>query len=184
VKLVKFFKKKQTFLQFIEAHGDDEDITLLVERAKRVNNLCGVNCNPLSIMTYRQVCDIREAYLESPVIAIKLVLNCYKFVTESKVFNASSKDVMYFWSWLHEQLIGIKTAEDNLSDPDPLMEEAGAGDLAKYGHINVVDGLAGGDMTKWDGIYAMKYEEVYTKLLKDKETEQIRERYAELNKIK
>lgn len=181
---MKWFKKHQTFAQFIEKHGEDDDIILLVERAKKVNKLCGIECKELSTLTYGQVCDIREAYQESPILAIKRTLDCHKLVTLSSVLDTKDTDGMYFWAWLHSQLMGIKNAEDKLDAGDPLMEEAGAGDLAKYGHINVVDGLAGGDMTKWAGIYAMKYEEVYTKLLKDKETEEIKKRYYQLTKPK
>ncbi len=61
---------------------------------------------------------------------------------------------------------------------------AGIDELNKFGDLNVIDALAGGDILKWQQVLELTYEDVYNKLLKTKTEEDIRKRLEVIYKSK
>lgn len=78
-------------------------------------------------------------------------------------------ELMAFMLWLKdeaEKLI-IFEREKLHSNPDPELFAAGINELAIFGDYNVIDALAGGDITKHNQIWSMSYEEIFEKQLKN-----------------
>ncbi|WP_165304989.1 hypothetical protein [Pedobacter sp. SYP-B3415] len=56
--------------------------------------------------------------------------------------------------------------------------------MDKYGLLNSVDVLAGGDIARWNDIMRMRYEKVFVKLMMNKDLVNYQERYAEIMRKK
>ncbi len=61
---------------------------------------------------------------------------------------------------------------------------AGIDDLNKFGDLNTIDALAGGNILKWQQVLELPYEDVYNKLLKTKTEEDIKKRLETIYKSK
>lgn len=97
------------------------------------------------------------------------------------------ESLLYFLKFVEEQLEIIEMLERRLSDDtDPeesmKLEAAGISEMSKFEELNIVDELAGGDPSKWQYIYNMTYEEVFTKLLRNKTKADIQKRLAKIKK--
>ena len=176
--------KPETFGEFMQSNGDDPDLILLIQSINRSNHLYNKSIGPIEEMTYGDVCDLRDQYISDPLIAICLLYDLQKPLSLARLYSLNAKAAMYLWAWLNEQFVMLSKKEELLNVDDPLMDAAGAGVLTKYGSINVIDHLANGDITKWKDVRKMMYTEVFVKLLKDKETEEVKRAYADLIKPK
>ncbi|MFI8379621.1 hypothetical protein [Leeuwenhoekiella sp. NPDC079379] len=79
----------------------------------------------------------------------------------------------------------IAREENNLTPkfPDEKFELVEGGKrLQRFGIWNVVNSLAGGDILKFDAILNLKYDKVFTKLLLDKELNDIQHEISKRNK--
>lgn len=65
-------------------------------------------------------------------------------------------------------------------EPDALEEKAGIQDLQKFGDVNTLETLSGGNILLWDDIMAQSYERVFTKLRLNKDKRKFEDRYNEL----
>ncbi len=61
---------------------------------------------------------------------------------------------------------------------------AGIDELNKFGDLNTIDALAGGDILRWQQVLDLTYEDVYNKLLKTKTEEDIKKRLETIYKSK
>ncbi|MCC8409780.1 hypothetical protein LJ707_12645 [Mucilaginibacter sp. UR6-1] len=59
-------------------------------------------------------------------------------------------------------------------------KRAGIQAFEKFKHINTLNALSGGDVTKWDDIMNMPYERLLTKLLLNKTEAEYQRRYTEM----
>lgn len=58
--------------------------------------------------------------------------------------------------------------------------KAGIESFKKFGYINTVDSLAGGDVLKWNDVLNLPYEMVFLKQLRNKTQEAYSKKYQEL----
>ena len=61
-----------------------------------------------------------------------------------------------------------------------LEEKAGIKSFQKFGYVNTVNSLAGGDVTKWSLILNLPYNIILTKLLLNKAESAYQKKYTEL----
>ncbi len=67
---------------------------------------------------------------------------------------------------------------------EPTQEQLKAGikQLDKYGMMNLIDSLAGGDLLKYESVLMMEYGVAFTKLRMNKDAKLFRRRYSEVIK--
>ena len=82
-----------------------------------------------------------------------------------KVLKSKVQDRLLFLFWVQEQYKKINLLEQNLltSSPAPDQINAGIHTLNVLGDINIIDVIAGGDITKWAKIRNMPYGRVFEK---------------------
>lgn len=80
-----------------------------------------------------------------------------------------------------EDVCKTESAELKL-EPTAEQLKAGIKKLDKYGMMNMIDALAGGDMLKYEAVLMMEYSVAFTKLRMNKDAELFRRRYAEVVK--
>lgn len=66
------------------------------------------------------------------------------------------------------------------SQPDMNIIAAGGDRFNIFGEYNTLDSLAGGDITKWDAVKLISYEDSFTKLLKNKKQSEFEKDYAKV----
>lgn len=78
-------------------------------------------------------------------------------------------DILYFIFWIKDELETISNLESTylVSDTDPDLAAAGVADLNKFGDINTIDSLAGGDVLKWEEVKRLPYHVIFDKQLKN-----------------
>lgn len=105
-----------------------------------------------------------EAIIEAVSIITKL--------PKESVYHFTIIPFYSIYNGMLAQLIEINNMEVNelySEDEDVVMIEAQANErMAKYGVINTIDSLAGGDITKWAEIEELPYMVVFTKLRMEK----------------
>jgi len=103
--------------------------------------------------------------------------------TIKQVCNYKITDLIHCNGYVKNQIEFINSLEEtNLISPyDPIADEADVSRFNKFGYIVQLDSLAGGDLTKYEGIRAMPYIDCFTKLLLEKERAEFME---QVNKIR
>lgn len=79
------------------------------------------------------------------------------------------KESMSFILWISDELKRINEMESNnlQSETDAELLSAGINEMTIFGELNTVDALAGGDITKHDAVWKMRYCDVFDKQLKN-----------------
>ena len=74
------------------------------------------------------------------------------------------------------------TTENKLlsSKPTPIEKQAGIDTFNKFGVMNTVNSLAGGDVLKWELVKQLPYEMYLTKLLMNKTESEYQKKYSKL----
>ena len=104
-------------------------------------------------------------------------VNCFTIVDFYSIYNCIEFNI--------EQLSNMEENELVTDNSDPHWEMVRAGErMARFGILNQVNSLAGGDITKWESIMNMPYMTVFTKLRMDKEQAQIQNDLDALRKNK
>ncbi len=103
-------------------------------------------------------------------------------VLELKGFARSFFGVVNFIENQFKYLGELEQKLDTETENDLIV--AGIDDLNKFGDLNTIDALAGGDILKWQQVLELTYEDVYNKLLKTKTEEDIKKRLEAIYKSK
>lgn len=99
----------------------------------------------------------------------KLIFEAFKDrrqnIFEIDITYFDFKDVLYFIFWLKDEMEFWNKKESDYLSSDPSAEMMGAGinELDIFGINNVLDSLAGGDITKYATIEAMSYGSIFDK---------------------
>lgn len=99
----------------------------------------------------------------------KLIFEAFKDrgqnIFEIDITYFDFKDVLYFIFWLKDEMEFWNKKESDYLSSDPTAEMMGAGinELDIFGINNVLDSLAGGDITKYAQIEAMTYGTIFDK---------------------
>ena len=143
----------------------------------RSNKFLGRTALKLIKQKYIFIIDLKALISQGDVLeAVILLLGKVKPLTLEELLKAPHTDFVYFSKWLEDELKMLVALEKDLTtEVDEDLNEAGVSDLNIFQEINVIDGLAGGDLLKWAEIEQLEYEKVYTKLLKNKTENNIAE---------
>jgi len=107
--------------------------------------------------------------------SIEAIIEAVSIVTKLPIESVWNFTIVPFYSIINgivAQLIELGNMEQNelsSEDDDIVMIEAQASErMAKYGILNTIDSLAGGDILKWKEIERLPYMVVFTKLMMEK----------------
>ena len=77
----------------------------------------------------------------------------------------NNNDLLYFIFWIKDELeLWAKNEQQYLSgEPNFELLAAGINELDQFGLLNIIDSLAGGDITKHESIWNMKYGHIFDK---------------------
>lgn len=139
-------------------------------------------------LSFADVTNIRnyfnEASIEGVIDSLKLVSG----LTEKQILSLTITQFYGIINYIKEDLIAISYMEINeLTDDsfDINLESINAtGRMAKFGVLNTIDSLAKEDVLKWSEIEKLPYMTVFTKLLMDKEKNNIQRELNEIQKKK
>lgn len=132
-------------------------------------------------MRFVDVNNLKEFLGRNETIkAVMLVLD----KPRSEVINMRVTTFFPILNNIVKQVEGILKAEERglSSDVVDFKWEAvrGSERLAKYGYYNTLDDLSGGDITKWEEIRQLPYNEVFLKLLLNKDKAQLEREMSEI----
>lgn len=142
-----------------------EDYELLKKYSQRDSRLFGVSFEPVTKLPYwfvkndsvQLLSEFKITEFIESCLNLKSIENDLSFETQEdlvKVFEF----VLFFMDSIEE----INKMEQALfgGESNPDLIAAGVHELNKFGVTNVIDDLADGDITKFEAIKNMKYEEV------------------------
>lgn len=172
--------------EFLKISDIDELIKLkaIKKGVKSRNYIKGHKSRGFIDYSYSKVQELKKWYQEGNLLYIA---SATTGIGQRSLLNSSYVGFVYFIKFIEEEIEKISMLEANLNKTDDAeeqmkLEAAGIEELKKFGSINIVDSLAGGDILKWGSIEQMPYKMVYTKLLKNKTDATIQKRYAELSR--
>lgn len=141
---------------------------------------------PLMELSFGDVISIRTNLQEA---TIDNVVECICIVTKLKNYQVKRFTITQFYGIINgiteqlEQIISMEYNElsDDEDDVDLIATNANER-MARFGTINTIDSLAGGDLIKWAEVEKLPYLSVFTKLKMDKERNKIHKEISELQR--
>ncbi|PZR18854.1 MAG: hypothetical protein DI539_16070 [Flavobacterium psychrophilum] len=169
------------FLQLTDATKIEEYL-LLLKHLHPANSIKDPNGNSLIIkrvdnLSFGKVNQMRDLMFEA---TLDSVIQAFSILTGIQSDEVSNIRITDFWgvrNRIEKEILEIIEREKILTseETDPVMIEAKVGKrLAKFGVINTLDNLAGGDITKYKEIEDLPYLLVFAKLLREKELAEIK----------
>lgn len=142
----------------------------------------------IGTLKFGVVTNLRMLILEGTFAAI---CEAISLVTELSVIQAENLGIIEFYgliSNIREQLTTLTEREaSELDDADynKDLEKVNANKrMARFGTLNIINALAGDDITKWEIIDNLTYNVVFAKIVMDKEKNKIQKEIAELQRKK
>lgn len=137
ISVSEFFQLKDDELAKKYLRFTDPEDTFYIQPSGTFRGYLGVK---LSSLTYGQVAGIKQI-LDNPTEEI--IFNAFSHIFGVKrgvYLNAKITEFMAALNYIKEEVISLVETENQLfeSDPDPLMEEAGAQRLAMFGELNIL----------------------------------------------
>ena len=124
-------------------------------------------CESLWSLQWTDIIELREALCDNDLekaITIVYGINKYQFL-QLGIFNTYAA---YLWI-AHQFKEMMETEIERLTlELDEDEKNAGAEDLQDFGYVVALDGLAGGDILKYDHYLKLPYAKVFRKLCLDK----------------
>lgn len=146
----------------------DFEMDFLLKNGKRSSVLHNFDFESLTLFSFKFVKKTMPNLLKVGNFD-KLIFEAFKdrnqniFEVDVNYFNF--KEVLYFIFWLKDEMEHWAKMESDYLSSEPSADMLGAGinELDKFGINNVIDSLAGGDITKYEQIEAMSYGTIFDK---------------------
>lgn len=123
-------------------------------------------------LKYGNVVLLKRLLTEGTTDAIIEAVSIVTKLPKESVYYFTIIPFYSIYNSILSQLIEINNMENNelsSEDEDIVMIEAQANErMSKFGILNTIDNLAGGDLTKWKEIEEMPYMVVFTKLMMER----------------
>ena len=179
-------------IEYYLQHFTQVDFNILRKNVERSNSCFGFEFDQLINSSYWVVSnDLPQLFKKGEFTnALKLLLEDKgEDILISKLDNLSKEDflkVMQFVFWVVDELENIKDLEEQYLGGNPNVDllQAGISELNMLGEFVSLDNLAMGDLTKYEEIKKMPYNEVFAKKLLQKRTADIQERLRDILKNK
>jgi len=166
-----------------------EDFNVIIQNGKRSNVIAGYEFEGLIYLSYTFVKNILPDLLTSlrfDRLAFLALKDKGINVFEYEINKCSAKEILYFTCWISDELKAVNQMEKDYltSFPDSKMQLAGIDKLNKFGEMNIIDSLAGGDILKHEAIRKLPYHVIFDKQLKSLTEGAIQKSLKEQNKPK
>ncbi|MEW5675554.1 hypothetical protein ABGT15_04515 [Flavobacterium enshiense] len=139
-------------------------------------------------LTFADVTNIRNYFNEATIHGVIESVKLVSGLSEREILELRITQFYGIINFMKEDLIQLANMEINeLSDDsfDMNLESVNAkGRMARFGVLNTIDSLAKEDILRWEEIEKLPYMTVFTKLLMDKEKNDIQRELAEIQKRK
>lgn len=136
-----------------------------------------IEIKPVKSLKWGQVITLRALTSEGTIDA---VIQAVSIVTGLPIESIWDFTIIPFYSIINgivSQLIELGNMEQNelsFEDDDIVLIEAQATErMSRFGILNTIDSLAGGDLLKWKEIQELPYMTVFTKLMMEKTRSEI-----------
>lgn len=121
-------------------------------------------------MTYHSLIYGLALYMQGEESFIETIAE-YKWFKVWEIYNYVVKELKYI-SEVEQKFLNFETPERENDILEP---------LSSYGFFSTLDGLAGGDLTKYDEIEKKPWELVFTKLRYDKDKSEVEQKLIKLH---
>ncbi|MDB9801070.1 hypothetical protein OAB94_01710 [Flavobacteriaceae bacterium] len=160
--------KRLTLNEYILTKLGIEYVDDIRKYVKSSNTICGITIADLTECSYQDVKHVIPSLIDSndyEEVILRVLQTTKKKITLRMVFAAKPHDRLLFLFWIQEQYKQINTLEERLltSSPAPEQINAGIHTLNVLGDVNIIDVIAGGDITKWAEIRNMPYGRIFEK---------------------
>lgn len=146
----------------------EEQFMFLMKNGKRSSVLNGFDFESLTEFSFKFVKkSIPELFKLGNFE--KIIVEAFKDrgigIFDVDVNFIKNNDCLYFIFWIKDELELWGKHEQQYLSGEPNIELMGAGinELDQFGLLNVIDSLAGGDITKHDAVWKMKYGHIFDK---------------------
>ncbi len=160
----------------------EQEVREVVVMSKLTNE--DTTLKPFTSLKFGEVLELKSIArngVDDVLIVKVLELNKRKTKLENRTLKAFFA-VVNFIENQFKYLGELEQKLDTETENDLIV--AGIDDLNKFGDLNTIDALAGGDILRWQQILELTYEDVYNKLLKTKTEEDIKKRLETIYKNK
>ena len=124
--------------------------------------------NDLFQLEYKWIIKIKQSLQINTLNSVKEIVSAvFPIHTDIQFFNCSVFDVFAAYAWIIEEMEAIAEAEKEKLYKKPTQKQINAGieEFDQLDDIPAIDGLANGDMEKWDAVLEQPYGKVMRKML-------------------
>lgn len=162
------------------------DFQLILKNGARSSVLCGYDLETLEYSSYKFVKEIAPSLIKNAkfdLLLFKLLKDRGYNVFEYDIELTPNVQLLPVLCWVLDELERINEMEMEVlnSPPDMKMHAAGVDRLNVFGHLNVIDSLAEGDVTKWETVWMLPYHTVFFKQSKSIVENEIQKKLMKLN---
>lgn len=165
-------QKVKDFLNVV----DNDVFRVLLDNVRPSNEVLGLSIPDIMGWKFCDVMDLADKSLYEVSLAVIRLFN--KEITENEVMESPAGPFLSYMRFLKTQFEKVSLLMDQLKrDPDEDMIEAGMGGMDRFGVLGIYYGITK-NPTEWNAISEIPFSLMYTKLLMDKETAEIQDRYS------
>jgi len=137
---------------------------------------CSFGFLKFDLMDYINECNFEG-------LIIRMFKERGKNVFHYELESVPNNQFIYFLCWIKSELEEIANIEKKYlttEDVDTDLIAAGIRDLDKFGNLNILDSLSGGDLTKYEAIKKLPYSLVFDKQYKTNVENQINKKHQKI----
>lgn len=168
-------QKLKNFLNSVSTEVFNE----LLEVVNPKNEIMGKTIPDVTVWKFCDVMDLMEAkLLDATIKLVNTFANDSETpITEEDLLELDAKEFMGFAKHLKDEFKKVEILMQQLErEPDQDMIDAGMHNMNKFGVLAIYYAISK-DPTTWDKISEAPFGRMYTKLLMDKETAEIQDKY-------
>jgi hypothetical protein len=174
--MIKLFKKPIDYNAEINSIPKTE-LEFIFKYGKQTNSINGIFAKSIFELSYKNVKqDIPEFLKEGKYLEVA------NLFFDKPFEKLKANELLSFILFVLNQYEIINNNEKIKLDspPDFDLQIAGIDELNVFGEINIIDNLAGGDITKWNDCWNLSYGDVFVKLCKSNIEKRIQKNYQKI----
>lgn len=167
------------------ASVSDVDFKVILASGVRKSTIFDIDCQSLIYFPFGMVKeDLPQMLTQGRNVELVCAMMAHKgkIITPAEVDDLNPNDVLAFILWVKDQLEAIADLESKylVSEPDPLLMQAGSQELDQLGIFNVIDNLAMGKIWRHDTVRKLPYHVCFDKQRKSIIEGKVSKRYSQL----
>lgn len=155
---------------------DGDLFKVMLDSVRPTNKVLGLTIPDVMTWKFCDVMDLADKSLYEVSLAVIRLFD--KGITEAEVMESPAKEFISYMRFLKQQFEKVALLMEQLKrEPNEDMVEAGMDKMDRFGVLGIYYGISKNPVD-WDAISETRFNLMYTKLLMDKETAEIQERYS------